>query len=124
LNTYMTKSEVHLEIEGVPERRLAELQRELVLELSRSRELAAEPVRREARPGERALGIEAIGSLLVSVLCTGATQSLAECLRSLIMRDGRIRFTLTRSDGLEVKIDAKNMTPAHVERLVRAFEAQ
>ena len=99
-------------------RRIEELKRSISADLSHEGQIEVGAVARPAKVGERAVGIDAVGQLLVTVLGSGGVIAFINCLRAHIERERSLRLHFEREDGMKLEIDSKNLSPEVVERTI------
>lgn len=108
----------------VPERRMAQITRDLSRDLSRegisSKPLDGEP----PRPGDKGEPIS-IGVIALALVTGGTIKELIKCLTAHLSREKGLKVKVTRPDGLLVEITAKNVaTAAVLEALETAVAAE
>jgi hypothetical protein len=108
----MTDASLTLSLRAdIPDARLAQLTRGLERDLSRVG-IKARPVEAPAVPGEKGEPIS-LGVIVVALITSGAVTAMVECFKAYLSRERALTIRLTRGDGTQVEVTAKNVdTPA------------
>jgi hypothetical protein len=107
----------------IPDARLAQLTRDLERDLSRAG-IQARPVETPPVPGEKGEPVT-LGVLALALITHGAVTAVIECLKAYISRERALTIRLTRVDGTQVEVTARNVdTPAVRETLEAAASAR
>ena len=101
---------------------LSELTQEFAADLRRQTDLDIEEITKPLKPGERSAEVAALGQLALAFLSTGAAAALINCLKAYIERDRTLRFKLSRPDGKELELEAKNLKPDQLDQTLQALE--
>jgi hypothetical protein len=111
----------------IPEARLDALTRDLARDLSKNRGLRAKPSEVPAGQGERGVASK-IGEIVVDFIGgTGlkaageVAATLAEVLKAYLVREKTLKIRIALPDGTKVSLDAKNISVASIETVVRAL---
>jgi hypothetical protein len=107
----------------IPDARLAQLTRDLERDLSRAG-IQARPVETPPVPGEKGEPVT-LGVLALALITHGGVTAVIECLKAYISRERALTIRLTRVDGTQVEVTARNVdTPAVRETLEAAASAR
>ena len=98
----------------LPSARIAQLTRDFSRDLARTGIEARLP-EASKMPGQKGEIIN-LGQLALALVTSGAVTALIECLKAYLARDRTLVFKLTRPDGTEVEVNAKNADDAVVRR--------
>lgn len=95
---------------ALPEAVLAQLTRDLDRDLSRMG-IQLRPVEAPSAPGERGEPVT-LGVLALALVSHGAVTALIECLKAYLSRESTLTIKLTRADGTQVEVTARNVDTA------------
>ena len=108
---------------NLPDGRLARLTRDLERDLSRAG-VQARPVEAPSVPGERGEPIT-LGVIALALITHGAVTALIQCFKAYLSREPALTIRLTRPDGTQVEVNARNVdTPAVRQALEAAASAR
>jgi hypothetical protein len=103
----------------IPDARLVQLTRDLERDLSRAG-IQARRVETPPVPGERGEPIT-LGVLALALVSGGTVKGMIECFKVYFSRERALTIKLTRADGTQVEVTARNVdTPAVHEALEAA----
>lgn len=89
--------------------------RQLAREIEARSDATTELAREGATPGTKGDAVT-IGTLLMTLMTSGAAVAALGVLKSWVEKDKTISFTLKRPDGTEISVNASNI--AEAEKLV------
>jgi Effector Associated Constant Component 1 len=111
----------------IPEAKLDALTRDLARDLSKHRGVMAKLPEVPAGQGERGIASK-IGEIVVDFIGgTGlkaageVAATLAEVLKAYLVREKTLKIRIALPDGTKVSLDAKNISVASIETVVRAL---
>jgi hypothetical protein len=96
------------------------LRRELVVDLQRSGSITAENLSRASADGERG-DVALVGQIVLAFLSGGAAAALLKCLKAYIERDDSMTVRLKRTDGIELEVAGKHLTPEKVKETLNCI---
>jgi len=98
-------------ISDVRDARIAQITRDLARDLSRAG-VRARPVETSPGPGERGDPFT-LGVLVLALVTSGTVKAIIECFKAYLSRERALTIKLTRADGTQVEVTARNVdTPA------------
>jgi hypothetical protein len=111
----------------IPEEKLDALTRDLARDLSRNRGMMAKLPEVPAGQGERGVASK-IGEIVVDFIGGAGLKTagevaatLAEVLKAYLVREKTLKIRMALPDGTKVSLDARNMSVASIETVVRAL---
>jgi hypothetical protein len=102
----------------LPDARIAGLTRDLERDLNRQG-IKAQPVETAPAPGEKGEPIT-LGVLALALVTGGSIKALIECLKAYVSREPSLTFKLTRPDGAQVEVNARNVDAVDVRATLEA----
>jgi hypothetical protein len=116
----MTDASLTLSLSAdIPDGRLAQLTRDLERDLSRTG-IQGRPI--DATPailGERGEPIT-LGVLALALITSGAVTAIIECFKAYLSRERALTIRLTRVDGTQVEVTARNVDTSAVRKALEA----
>jgi hypothetical protein len=107
---------------GLPPETIDELTRGLCRTLSHETDAVAEPIESGAHSGEK--GVETdIGSIVLTLLSSGTVTSIIETVKAWLLRDESLAVEFRSEDGTKVKLNAKNLSSAQIDRILKILKA-
>jgi len=111
----------------IPEAKLDALTRDLARDLSRNRGVMAKLPEEPAGQGERGVASK-IGEIVVDFIGGAGLKTagevaatLAEVLKAYLVREKTLKIRIVLPDGTKVSLDARNISVASIETVVRAL---
>jgi Effector Associated Constant Component 1 len=113
----MTDTPLKLSLSAdLPNEKLAQLTRDVESDLSRAG-VHVRPMGAPPAPGEKGEPIT-IGVLALALVTSGTVKAVIECFKAYFSREHSLSLKLTRADGTQVEVTARNIdTPAVREAL-------
>ncbi|MFL4471145.1 hypothetical protein ACERZ8_15110 [Tateyamaria armeniaca] len=111
----MTQIALTLHSDGLSDSATQARLRQLAREIEARSDAKTELARGDATPGTKGDAVT-IGTLLMTLMTSGAAVAALNVLKSWVEKDKTISFSLKRSDGTEISVNASNMEDA--EKLV------
>jgi hypothetical protein len=102
----------------IPDARLAELTRDLERDLFRAG-IQARPIEVPPVPGEKGEPIT-LGVLAFALITSGAVTAVIECFKAYLSRERALTIRLTRVDGTQVEVTARNVDTSAVRETLEA----
>jgi hypothetical protein len=104
---------------NLPDARLARLARDLQRDLSRAG-VQTQAVEAPSAPGERGEPIT-LGVLTLAFVTGGTVKAAIECFKTYLSREHALTINLTRPDGIQVEVNARNVDAADVRGALEAM---
>jgi hypothetical protein len=101
---------------------LADLTRELLLDLRQLGNVEVGQVTRPPRAGEKADAVPILGQLVLAFLSSGAAKALLDCLRPYFERDRTMTISVEQEGGSKVIITGKDLRTAKAAELLRTIQ--
>lgn len=105
----------------VPDARRADLARDLLRDLRRSGFGAVSAPTPPSQPNERS-GLALLADIAVTALTHGTAIIFADCLKTYLMRERKLRFVLKTADGQEIVVDPEAVKTEQTLAFLRAAE--
>src|SRR3954453_8069610 len=102
----------------IPDERLAQLARSLERDLSRAG-VQTHPIEAPPAPGERGEPIT-LGVFVLALVTSGAVTAAIQCFKAYLSRERTLSIKLTRADGTQVEVTARNMDMPTVRQMLEA----
>jgi hypothetical protein len=106
----------------MPDRRLAQLTRDLERDLFRVG-IQARPVGASPTPGEKGEPIT-LGVLALALVTSGTIKAIIECFKAYLSRERTLTIKLTRPDGSHVEVTSHNVDTAAVHEALQVSAKQ
>lgn len=103
---------------NLSEARLAQLTRDLERDLSRAG-VQARPIEAPPVPGEKGEPIT-LGVLALALVTSGTVKAVIECFKAYLARERALTIRLTRGDGTQVEVTARNVDAPAVREALEA----
>lgn len=103
---------------NLSEARLAQLTRDLERDLSRAG-VQARPIEALPIPGEKGEPIT-LGVLALALVTSGTVKAVIECFKAYLARERALTIRLTRGDGTQVEVTARNVDAPAVREALEA----
>jgi hypothetical protein len=103
---------------NLSEARLAQLTRDLERDLSRAG-VQARPIEAPPVPGEKGQPIT-LGVLALALVTSGTVKAVIECFKAYLARERALTIRLTRGDGTQVEVTARNVDAPAVREALEA----
>ena len=106
---------------GSSEQQLANMTREMALNIGDETDISADLATGETAPGAKGDPIT-IGTVVLTFLTSGAAVALFEVLKSYFDRDSSLNIAFKKPDGSEVKVSAQNMKPEKLQETISRLQ--
>jgi hypothetical protein len=118
----MTDASLTLSLNAnIPDARLAQLTRDLERDLSRVG-IQARPVEAPPVPGEKGEPVT-LGVIALALITRGAVTAMIECFKAYLSRERALTIKLTRVDGTQIEVSARNVDTPAVREMLEAVSS-
>jgi hypothetical protein len=97
---------------------LDQLTQELCLLIDDETDIEPELVSIEGKQGTKAADVITIGSVLLTFLSSGSAVALFGIIKAYFERQPALELTFKNEQGLDVKVNAKNVDSADIQKLI------